>query len=69
MGGLSMQKQNKELLTVTELSNKLKVPVSWLYSRTRERGEGTIPKIRVGKYVRFDEAAVLEWLKGKQDAD
>ena len=64
-----MQEQQKALLTVTELANKLKVPMSWLYSRTREKGEGTIPKIMVGKYVRFDEAAVIEWLKGKQDAE
>ncbi len=64
-----MHEQQKELLTVSELAEKLKVPISWLYSRTREKGEGTIPKIMVGKYVRFDEAAVLEWLKVKQDAD
>lgn len=62
-------RESNMLLTVHELAEKLKIPVSWLYSRTREKGEGTIPKIRVGKYVRFDETAVLEWLKGKQDAD
>ena len=64
-----MQEHQKEFLTVSELANRRKVLMSWLYSRTREKGEGTIPKIRVGKYVRFDEAAVLEWLKGKQDAE
>ena len=64
-----MQEHQKEFLTVSELANRRKVLMSWLYSRTREKGEGTIPKIRVGKYVRFDEAAVIEWLKGKQDAE
>ena len=64
-----MHEQQKVLLTVSELADRLKIPMSWLYSRTREKGEGTIPKIRVGKYIRFDEAAVIEWLKVKQDAD
>ena len=64
-----MQEKQKELLTVSELANRLKVPMSWLYSRTRAKGEGSIPKIRVGKYIRFDETQVIEWLKVKQDAD
>ncbi|HQI97803.1 MAG TPA: helix-turn-helix domain-containing protein [Syntrophorhabdus sp.] len=64
-----MENAVRQLLTIDELANRLKVKRSWLYSRTREKGDGTIPKIMVGKYVRFDEAAVLEWLKGKQDAD
>ena len=64
-----MQEQQKVLLTISELADRLKVPVSWLYSRTRVKGEGTIPKIKVGKYIRFDETQVIEWLKEKQDAD
>jgi len=64
-----MENAVQQLLTIGELANRLKVKRSWLYSRTREKGEGTIPKIRVGKYIRFDEAQVIEWLKGKQDAD
>jgi len=64
-----MEDAVRQLLTIDELANRLKVKRSWLYSRTREKGEGAIPKIRVGKYIRFDEAQVIEWLKGKQDAD
>jgi excisionase family DNA binding protein len=64
-----MESSQKEFLTINELAQRLKVPKSWLYARTRERGEGVIPKIKVGKYIRFDEAAVIGWLKGKQDAD
>jgi excisionase family DNA binding protein len=64
-----MENAVQQLLTIDELADRLRVKRSWLYSRTREKGEGAIPKIRVGKYVRFDEAAVIEWLKGKQDAD
>ena len=55
----------QELLTISELSQKLKVAVSWLYSRTREKGENTIPVIRVGKYLRFSFEEVEKWLKRK----
>jgi excisionase family DNA binding protein len=58
--------EHQELITISELSQKLKVPVSWLYSRTRERGEGSIPLVRVGKYLRFDFGQVKQWLQEKQ---
>jgi excisionase family DNA binding protein len=52
-----------ELLTIQEMAERLKVPVSWLYARTRQTGPGTIPRIKVGKYLRFEEAKVMEWLE------
>jgi excisionase family DNA binding protein len=57
--------QNQELLTITEMAARLKVHPSWLYSRTRETGEGTIPRIKIGKYIRFNESAVMAWIKEK----
>jgi excisionase family DNA binding protein len=53
------------LLTIYEMAAKLRVLKSWLYSRTRETGPGSIPRIKVGKYVRFVEADVIEWVKRK----
>ncbi len=50
-------------LTIVELAEKLKVPKSWVYSRTRETGPGTIPRFKVGKYIRFVESDVLAWLE------
>ena len=57
----------QELLTVSELSQKLKVQVSWLYSRIRGRGGGTIPLVREGKYIRFNYEEVWQWLEHKQN--
>lgn len=57
---------NDKLLTVDELAAKLKVPKSWIYSRTRQSGPGTIPKIRIGKYLRFNWDDIWEWIKGTQ---
>jgi len=54
---------NEELLTVEELAGVLKVPPSWVYGQTRQTGPGTIPRIRCGKYVRFIESEVMEWLR------
>ncbi len=48
------------LMDVRELARVLNVPVSWLYERTRL---GTIPCIRIGRYVRFDPEAVLSFFK------
>ena len=52
-----------ELVTVDELAAFLKVPKSWVYSKTRERGKNTIPTIRAGKYCRFNRDAVMSWLE------
>jgi len=54
-----------KLLNVKELAEKLGVPVSWIYDRTRKSGPESLPHIRVGKYIRFQEAEVLEYLKNK----
>lgn len=54
-----------ELLTIDELAARLKVHPSWLYSRTRETGEGTIPRIKIGKYLRFSEPDVMAWIEEK----
>jgi excisionase family DNA binding protein len=54
------------LLTVHEVAQFLKVPVSWVYDRTRRRGRERLPYIKVGKYLRFrlsDLEAYLETLR------
>ena len=51
-----------ELLTVSEIASALKVPISWVYDRTRRSGGDRIPHMKLGKYLRFRWAAVREWL-------
>jgi excisionase family DNA binding protein len=57
---------NWELRTVKELAEALKVKPSWIYGQTRKKGQGSMPKIRVGKYLRFSLEDVLEWLRKRQ---
>jgi len=45
------------LLTTEELAARLKVPVTWVYEQSRQ---GNIPTHRIGRYLRFDVAEVLE---------
>lgn len=56
---------NDILITPDELAEKLKVHKSWIYSRTRETGPGAMPKIKMGKYIRFSEKEVMEWLRSQ----
>lgn len=51
------------LLTVVEVAKLLKVPVSWVYERTRQRSIDRIPGFRLGKYWRFREGDVLLWIE------
>ena len=60
---------NQDFLTVAELAEYLKVPKSWIYSRSRETGPSAMPKIKVGKYVRFELDKVLAWLKEQSESE
>lgn len=53
----------KELVTINEMAEILKVKPSWLYSRTMQTGEGAIPRINVGKYIRFNPDDVMTWIE------
>ena len=53
----------EELLTVSEVAAALKVPVSWVYERTRRSGTEQIPHFKLGKYLRFRWSTIQEWLE------
>ena len=53
----------EQLLTVRELAELLKVPPTWIYSRTRARSVNRLPGLRLGKYWRFREADIVTWLE------
>ena len=48
-----METQFDELMTVSEIAALLKVPVSWVYARTRRPGIEKIPHVKLGNYLRF----------------
>ena len=46
-------------LTVQEAADLLRVPVSWLYERTRTN---SVPHVKLGKYLRFDRDELVAWI-------
>jgi excisionase family DNA binding protein len=54
-----------KLITPEELADWLKVPLSWIYDRTRKSGPGKLPFYRVGKYLRFSIAEIEDYLRIK----
>lgn len=55
-----------DLISLKELANKLGVKESWIYQRTRAN---EIPVVRVGKYLKFNEEEVMEWLKKQNEGE
>lgn len=53
---------NPQLLTVTELSQRLKIPVSTIYYWI---SRNDIPYIKIGKHLRFNENSVLDHFRSK----
>jgi excisionase family DNA binding protein len=56
------RRESNRLLTLEEVASLLHVPVSWVYGRMRKRSLERLPAYRLGKYWRFHELEVLEWL-------
>lgn len=61
------QKESEPLLTTEELAEALKVPVTWVYTQSRQRGPGSIPCFRLGRYNRFRLSEVLDWLESRAE--
>ena len=65
---MALNEWNSDLMTVGEIAHVLHVPISWVYERTRRRGNERIPHIKLGKYLRFEIRVVREWLNGSRVA-
>lgn len=50
------------LVGPAEIAQMLKVPISWVYERTRRRGIERMPHFKLGKYLRFSKEEVLDWV-------
>jgi hypothetical protein len=55
------------LLTPAQLAERLAVPISWIFEKTRrrarERDWDPLPCLKLGRYTRFDWQAVQAWLQ------
>lgn len=67
-GGATAEEKQRtsRLLGVHEIAERLQVPVTWVYEHTRAKCRDRLPGFRVGKYWRFLESDVAEWLLAKR---
>ena len=52
-----------KLLTAGQVAELLAVPESWVREATREN---RIPHLKLGRYRRYQQAAIEAWLQGQQ---
>ena len=57
--------QSDDLLTVQDVARILKVPISWVYERTRTRA---IPMRKIGRYIRVPRSELLAWIDAQDTA-
>ena len=57
------------LLTAHEVAEILKVPVSWVYEHTRPGCGAPLPHTKLGKYLRFFAADILNYLEAIRSRD
>lgn len=65
---LSEDEKAIQLRNIHVMAKILDVPLSRLYRETMKRGEGAIPCIRIGKYIKFEPEKVIEWFRQKTTA-
>ena len=59
---------DRELLTVEEAAQFLKVPVSWIYEHVRPESQDRLPVLKLGKYLRFDIRDLRAFIDAKRSA-
>ena len=57
-----------QLLTVHEVAHLLHVPTSWVYEHTRRRNSDQLPHVKLGKYLRFEEATLTDFIQRQRCA-
>jgi excisionase family DNA binding protein len=54
---------DSRLLTAAEVAERLSVPESWVRAETRA---DRMPHLELGRYRRYEWAAVVDWLDGQR---
>lgn len=62
------RRKRGDLLTVHDVAQLLHVPTSWVYERTRRRGGDQLPHVKLGKYLRFEESIIAEFIQRQRCA-
>jgi hypothetical protein len=55
-------RDDSSLLTPEDVARKFQVPVTWVYGCVRGRTRHIMPHVKIGRYLRFEENAVQDFL-------
>jgi Helix-turn-helix domain len=50
------------LLTPEDVARRFQVPLTWVYGCVRGRTRHVMPHIKIGRYLRFEENAVQDFM-------
>jgi excisionase family DNA binding protein len=56
------------LVTVQDAARFLNVSVSWIYEHVRDGAEDRLPVVKLGKYLRFDQRDLRDYIDAKREA-
>jgi len=51
------------LLTPQDVARRFQVPVTWVYGCCRPRAKSPMPHLKIGRYLRFEEQAVRQFIE------
>jgi len=60
------ERDDDSLLTPEDVARKFQVPISWVYGSIRGRSKDKLPHIYIGRYPRFEETAVRDFIERKR---
>jgi excisionase family DNA binding protein len=52
-----------QILTLSELAERLKVSERWVYEKSRSRCPNPLPAVKIGRYLRFLWSDVSDWMR------
>jgi excisionase family DNA binding protein len=58
-----------DILTPTELAERLKTSHRWVFEMTRKRQRNLIPHYKIGRYLRFNWKEVCDWLETTKEGN
>jgi len=58
-----------QLVTIEQMAAILQVKPSWIYFRTMSTGANSIPRMKIGKYLRFDPGKVMKWIEANYNGE
>ena len=67
-GSSAENRMDDALLTVQDAARFLNVSVSWIYEHVRDGAEDRLPVVKLGKYLRFDQRDLRDYIDAKREA-